>query len=106
MMLYRMDRDYDIQDAFGTPQSLGAFKVVLDATFHEFFGAPSAPFIGYRGYEKDSSQYVKIMPIKHRQARKGILYKYHFLMIYKFLRVTVNINCLGSIIVNSTHLLI
>ena len=46
MMLYRMDRDYDIQDAFGTPQSLGAFKVVLDATFHEFFGAPSAPFIG------------------------------------------------------------
>ena len=61
-MLYRMDRDYDIQDAFGTPQSLGAFKVVLDATFHEFFGAPSAPFIGYRGYEKDSSQYVKIMP--------------------------------------------
>ena len=54
MMLYRMDRDYDIQDAFGTPQSLGAFKVVLDATFHEFFGAPSAPFIGYRGYEKDS----------------------------------------------------
>ena len=32
--------------------SLGAFKVVLDATFHEFFGAPSAPFIGYRGYEK------------------------------------------------------
>ena len=71
-MLYRMDRDYDIQDAFGTPQSLGAFKVVLDATFHEFFGAPSAPFIGYRGYEKDSSQYLKIMPIKHRQARKGI----------------------------------
>ena len=59
-MLYRMDRDYDIQGAFGTPQSLGAFKVVLDGTFHEFFGAPSAPFIGYRGYEKDSSQYVKI----------------------------------------------
>ena len=84
MMLYRMDRDYDIQDAFGTPQSLGAFKVVLDATFHEFFGAPSAPFIGYRGYEKDSSQYVKIMPIKHHQARKGILYKFNFLMIYQF----------------------
>ena len=32
--------------------SLGAFKVVLDGTFHDFFGAPSAPFIGYRGYEK------------------------------------------------------
>ena len=41
-----MDRYYDIQDAFGTPQSLGAFKVVLDATLHEFFGAPSAPYIG------------------------------------------------------------
>ena len=75
-----MDRDYDIQDAFGAPLSR-TFKVVLDATFHEFFGAPSAPFIGYRGYEKDSSQYVKIMPIKHRQARKGILYKFHFLTL-------------------------
>ena len=52
--------------------SLGAFKVVLDGTFYEFFGAPSAPFIGYRGYEKDSSQYVKILPINHRQARKVI----------------------------------
>ena len=55
--------------------SLGAFKVVSDGTFHEFFGAPSAPFIGYRGYEKYSSQYVKIMPMKHRQARKVIYTK-------------------------------
>ena len=52
--------------------SLGAFKVVLDGTFQEFFGAPSAPFIRYRGYEKGSSQYVKIMPIKDLQAGKVI----------------------------------
>ena len=25
--------------------SLGAFKCALDGTFHELFGAPSAPFI-------------------------------------------------------------
>ena len=66
--------------------SLGAFKLVLDGIFHEFFGARSVPFIGYRGYEKDSSQYVKIMPIKHRQARKVILYKFHFLMVILILK--------------------
>ena len=71
MMLYRMDRDYDIQDAFSTPQSLGTFKVVLDATFHEFFGAPSAPFIGYRGYEKDSSQYVRLCQSSIVKQEKG-----------------------------------
>ena len=70
MMLYRMDRDYDIQDAFGTPQSLGAFKVVLDAT-HEFFGAPSAPFIGYRGYEKIHRNMLRLCQSSIVKQEKG-----------------------------------
>ena len=82
-----MGRDYDIQGAFGTPQS-GCLQSGLGWHLPRVFqpGAPSAPFIEYRGYEKDSSQYVKIMPIKHRQARKVILYKFHFLMIISILK--------------------